>query len=310
LLTARHNNNLTRTHNCLSTITFNNNNNNGVNNNNNGVNNNNNNFGNNNNNNFGNNVARAVGDDDVDLFNDDFAAFATSDDDLTVDVENALLDELAALDDEIITAAAAFSDDDVDSSDYAIQEFDDPAFSHGGSDDTPNFAIGESGDFAAIEEEAAAFALEENLESQDFAEALFDTNEQSFTEDDVVATAVAEEGELPGDLALGEEDMFAAVLEEEGELPGDVAMGEEDIVAVEEGELPGDLAFVDDIEVENLALDGDEAAFAASADQTTLTQSFSTSLPSWGIALIVLGVFIAIACILVVIQLFIYFRSA
>jgi len=55
----------------------------------------------------------------------------------------------------------------------------------------------------------------------------------------------------------------------------------------------------------------DDADAAEAAAPTTLTQSASsTALPSWGIALIVIGVFVAIACILVAIQLFIYFRSA
>jgi len=275
----------------------NNNNNNNINNNgnNNGNNNINNNNGNNNNGfvaNPNNNVARAVGD-DADLFNDDFSAAAFSDDEVAFaydDSETAFLDETLsfALDEEI-AAAAAFAEDDADSSDFALFEesgdFSDSTFNHDSLpvEETGSFAlIEESGDFAAIEEEAAAFALEENLES--FVGAS-DNNLQSFNEDPFVAAAVGEE-DLP--------------LAEEGELPGDLAVAEEDIAA----------AFADNIDVENLVLDTDEAAFAFASDVNTLPKSDATALPSWGIALIVIGAFIAIACILVVLQLFIYFRSA
>jgi len=117
--------------------------------------------------------------------------------------------------------------------------------------------------------------------------------------------------------ALGEEDLGAAALGEEDlvaqEDASNFALGEEDLVAQEDaGNFAFGEEFYDEIDPANLALDGDEAAFAAGNPASTFSQpaTASSRLPSWGVALVVLGVFIAIACILVVFQLFIYFRSA
>jgi len=307
-------------------------------------------------------ITRAVGEDDQ--FFEEFPAEAVSDEEAAfAEVELDLLEDELALDLETEISAAAFAEDDADSSDYAIVEesgsFDDVT-------EQPSFAIEESGDFAAIEEEAAAFALDENLESAAVVEdnvqffgddevaaavedpaAAFSDNENYIIEsaavgdsdevmavvDDVVPgdVAVAEDtfttfdDQLPGDLAVADElptDLAVAdelptdlaVADEElpldEQLPGDLAVTEEVDQFVDFPVIDRDLAVADELELENLALDEDDAAEAVAATPSTLTQPASTALPSWGIALIVIGVFVAIACILVVIQMFIYFRSA
>jgi len=304
---------------------------------------NNNNLVSNNNNLVSNNPARAVGKEEY-LTDEQLASAAFTDDEIAAAFgtdDTTFIDELPSL--AIDAEAAAFAEDDSDSSDFAIQA------DSGTFEEVPYFAIEESGDFAAIEEEATAFALEENLEAAAVGENLqfFNENDavsmavedpfnavgdtdQFFTENDVVASAVAEDvtatiqEQLPtADLAVAE-DVTAATVQEQ--LPtADLAVTDPlatNLAVDQPVEFPvsdqppgeanlGDFALADTVDVENLALDDPDAAHqAVASNPTTLTKTSSTPLPSWGIALIVIGVFIAIACILVVIQLFIYFRSA
>jgi len=287
-----------------------------------------------------NNVARALGEEEY-LTDEQLAAAAFTDDEIALAFgdDTTFVDEQPSLALDIEAVAFASSEDDADSSDFAIQA-DSGTFDSAVSAEVPSFAIEESGDFAAIEEEALAFALEENLES---SAAMGEENLQFFTEDDVVAAAVLD-GDRPGDVAVTE-DVTAATVQElpvgdravadfpvadqlpadlTVQLPADLAVTDplesdravadfpvaDQLPADLTVQLPADLAVTETV-VENLVLDDPEAALAAASDPTTLTKTSSTTpLPSGGIALIVIGSFIAIACILVVIQLFIYFRSA
>jgi hypothetical protein len=180
---------------------------------------------------------------------------------------------------------------------------------------------------AAVEEDpAAAFSENDQYLAEDVSLAVEDVAGDVAVADETITTF---DDQLPGDLAVADEADLA--VSDEADLAvadeADLAVSEEADLAVDE-QLPGDLAVAEDdqfldfpvddrdlavadtIEVENLALDEADAAEAATDAPTALNQPASTALPSWGIALIVIGVFVAIACILVVIQLFIYFRSA
>jgi hypothetical protein len=180
---------------------------------------------------------------------------------------------------------------------------------------------------AAVEEDpAAAFSENEQYLAEDISLAVEDVAGDVAVADETITTF---DDQLPGDLAVADEadlavsdeadlavadDADLAVFDDsdlafDDQLPGDLAVAEDEQFL----DFPvddRDMAVADTIEVENLALDEADAAEAATDAPTSLTQPASTALPSWGIALIVIGVFVAIACILVVIQLFIYFRSA
>jgi hypothetical protein len=257
---------------------------------------------------------------------DDDSSFAFAEEDFSLFDESdaALLEEALAFTDED-TASFAFGEDTED---------------HGGphEEDSAAFAFGDEGD-AAFEEEVA-FALDENLE--DPAAALFDDGESgeaaaavaedvtAFNGDDVAAAAVAEDdaaAAVAEDVSFNTEgDVAAAAFADDG--LDNFATFDDQVAAFDDGQ---DFAFADEQEFafadeqefafaddqefafadEQVAFEDDSgAAFAGTTDPTTLSQSSTTTLPTWGIALIVLGAFIAIACILVVIQLFIYFRSA